>query len=80
MGCYGQGTVEIPLEDFWAFTAKYQYVEDCETFYGVPRVNKDNHVIEVDYMYNSSCNPQDEVGFKDSVCKKQWDLLKQEIG
>lgn len=71
MGKYGSGLIEIPLEDFWDFVRKTNPV-DGNVVYGVPRTNKDNDTIEIDYVFNTEISPTDEVGYKDSVVRKQW--------
>lgn len=77
MANYGDGTIEIPLENFWTFVFGYHEHENAELFYGVPRINTDMNTMEIDYMFNTGCNPQDEVGFEESKCKKQWNELKK---
>lgn len=76
MGIYGKGTIEIPLEEFWRFVSSYMYDKSSNTFFGVPRVNNGNQVLEIDYMFNSEISPEDEIGFKESECYKQWQQLK----
>lgn len=76
MGIYGKGTIEIPLEDFWKFVSSYMYDKSSNTFFGVPRVNNGNQVLEIDYMFNSEVNPEDEWDFEESECKKQWEQLE----
>ena len=36
----------------------------------------DNQTLELNYMFNSDIDPQEEVGFEQSKCKLQWDELK----
>ena len=76
MASYGEGKVEIPLEEFWAFTRTYIDQKKANIFCGVPSVNIDNQTLELNYMFNSDINPQEEVGFEQSKCKLQWDELK----
>ena len=76
MASRGEGTIEIPLEDFWRYANEYHEHSSAELFYGVPRVNNGNQVIEIDYMYNSGINPTEEFDFEKSKCKLQWDELK----
>ena len=76
MGVYGKGTIEIPLEEFWEFVNKYVPDQESNNFFGVPRVNNVNQVLEINYMFNSEISPEDEIVFKESECYKQWQQLK----
>lgn len=76
MGVYGKGTIEIPLEEFWEFVNTYVPDQESNNFFGVPRVNNVNQVLEIDYMFNSEIGPEDEADFKESECYKQWQQLK----
>ena len=76
MASYGDGVIEIPLEEFWSFVHVYCDNKKSEVFYGVPRVNNDNQTMEIDYLFNSSINPQEQCNFEDSKPCKQWEELK----
>jgi hypothetical protein len=60
MSYTAEGTIEIPLEDFfgWVYT-NYSpcYMSGVEFQHGVPRVNKSNNTIEVDFAMGTDCNP-----------------------
>lgn len=72
----GEGTIEIDLAEFWEFVSRYHDHQSAQTFFGVPKVNKENHTIEIDYMYNTEINPSNEADFEISKCKTQWNDLK----
>ena len=48
MSCTYEGMIEIPLEDFWQFVARY-HPKDGQPCYGVPRANKGNGTLEIDF-------------------------------
>ncbi len=61
MGSDGKGTIYIPLEEFWAFVAKYApngVIGAGEIRYGVPRVNKGAGDLEVSYAFSTDCAPE----------------------
>jgi hypothetical protein len=59
MGRTYEGMIEIPLEEFWAFVEKYNTSSGDEVAYGVPRVNKGNHCVEIDFAASSDGPPAD---------------------
>lgn len=72
MSFIAEGTIEIPTEEF--FTWLYMNYAPCkgvEYQYGVPRVNKSNLTIEVDFAMATDCHPKDWFQ-KPEVCK-QWE-------
>jgi hypothetical protein len=73
MASYGEGTVEIPLNEFWEFVAKYNDIRGAETLYGVPRPHKGNGMIEIDFAFSTECKPVDWA--EKSEAQKQWDEL-----
>lgn len=72
----GEGTIEIDLVDFWSFVAKHHDHKSAEIFYGVPRVNINNSVIEIDYAYCTDGTPEQWKEEPKSV--QQWKQLKKE--
>lgn len=76
MANYGDGIIEIPLEELWNFVENYNIHTDYNVFYGVPRVNNDNNTLEIDYMFNSEIEVSLQGDFEESKCYKQWEELK----
>lgn len=73
MGTYGKGMVEIPLEDFWVIVRDFSDPrKDLHLKYGVPRVNKSNQTIEIDYMFNSDIPVEDQYGDETCDITNQW--------
>jgi hypothetical protein len=68
-----EGTIEINLEEFWVWVAK-QHADMGETLYGVPRVNKSNKTIEIDFAASTDGNPVEWAEKPKAL--KQWDELK----
>lgn len=64
------GTIEIGMGDFWDFVSGY--TPNCEDLiqYGVPRVNKDNQTIEIDFAASTECDPAEWANEPDVM--KQW--------
>jgi hypothetical protein len=76
MGYTAEGTIEIPLEEFWDFVTKnYSPTNNDEIRFGVPRVNKSNQVLEIDFAFSNDTSP-DNWSVKPD-CLKQWDELKE---
>ncbi len=75
MSFTAEGTIEIDLAEFWEWVYKdYSPCKGVEYQYGVPRVNKSNQILEIDFAMATGCNPK-EWSEKPNVCK-QWDELK----
>jgi hypothetical protein len=51
-----EGMIEITLEDFWIWVGK-QHADMGEIQYGVPRVNKSNRTIEIDFAASTDGHP-----------------------
>ena len=51
-----EGTIEIDLAEFWQWVAK-QHANMGEIQYGVPRINKANETIEIDFAASSDGHP-----------------------
>jgi hypothetical protein len=71
MSFTAEGTIEIDLAEF--FTWVYEnYVPStyAEFKYGVPRANKSNKTLEIDFAMATDCDPGDWVEKPDAV--KQW--------
>lgn len=67
-----EGTLEIDLADFWEWVYEnYSPVpKGSEIQYGVPRVNKSNGVLEIDFAASSDNSPETWAIQPDAV--KQW--------
>jgi len=79
MGMTSEGTVYIPLADFWEFVAKYNDTKMSEVAYGVPRINTDNpHEMEIDFAASTEGHPMDWMEKPKAV--KQWIDLKTQKG
>lgn len=75
MGFTCEGTIEIDLVDFWEFVAKYRETS-AEIAYGVPRVNRSNNTMEIDFAESSDGDPAAWSVKPESVT--QWEQLKDE--
>ena len=71
-----EGTIEIPLEEFWEWVQKTyaDHMNGMETSYGVPRVNKGNDTLEIDFAAADDGHPSQWAEKPKSV--KQWEELK----
>ena len=76
MSNYGNGVIEIPLDEFYAFVDKYNSNKDNNNVYGVPRINMDNGTLDLNYMFNSEIDPHDEFDYDTSTVAKEWETLK----
>lgn len=75
MSFTAEGTIEIDLAEFWGWVySNYVPCGGVEYQYGVPRVNKSNGTLEIDFAMATNCNPKDWFE-KPEVCK-QWEELK----
>jgi hypothetical protein len=75
MSFTAEGTIEIPMEDF--FNWLYENYAPCsgvEYQYGVPRVNKSNQTLEIDFAMATDCNPN--VWVEKPSVMKQWKELQ----
>ncbi len=71
MSFTAEGTIEIDLADFFTWIYQnYAPVNGVEYQYGVPRVNKSNQTLEVDFAMGTDCNPKD--WFEQPNAVKQW--------
>ena len=75
MSFTAEGTIEIDLADFteWIYE-NYLPTKGVEFELGVPRVNKGNQVLEVDFAMATNCSPRD--WFEKPDVLKQWEELK----
>ena len=73
MGYIGEGTVTIPMEEFWEFVEQYLPGGSGEIAYGVPRVNTEDDRLEVDFAVNTDCHPSDQHEKPEPL--QQWDRL-----
>jgi hypothetical protein len=70
----GQGTIYIPLEEFWAFVRKYAPGDGAEEVrFGVPRATDGD--IEIDYAFSTECAP--EGWSKKPPAVTQWEELRE---
>jgi hypothetical protein len=74
MSFTAEGTIEIDLSDFWGFVNKnYNPYPSAEVQYGVPRVNKSNNTMEIDFAMGTVTNPKEWYVKPDVL--KQWEEL-----
>lgn len=69
-----EGQISIPLEEFWAFVAKYHDLNGAEILYGVPRVDDKYHLV-IDYAASTECHPS-SWAVKPKVAS-QWEELEK---
>jgi hypothetical protein len=75
MSFTAEGTIEIDLSEFFSWVYQnYTPTTGVEYQYGVPRVNKSNQTLELDFAMATDCDPKDWV-VKPNVVK-QWEELK----
>ena len=75
MSFTAEGTIEIDLGEFYSWV--YQNYAPCigaEYRYGVPRTNKHNQTLEIDFAMGTECNPAEWAEKPEAV--KQWENLK----
>lgn len=65
-----EGTLEIDLAEFWTWVSK-QHSDMGEVAYGVPRVNKNNQTIEIDFAASTDGHPSHWV--KKPKAVTQWE-------
>jgi len=70
-----EGTIEISLEEFWDFVEKkHPNDKGLEIRYGVPRINRENQTIDIDFAASSESNPSEWAVKPKAVT--QWEELK----
>lgn len=75
MSFTAKGTIEIDLSEFWGWVHKnYDPCPSAEVQYGVPRVNKSNQTMEIDFAMGTETNPKEWFVKPDVL--KQWEELK----
>ena len=75
MAYTAQGTIEIDMAEFTTWVYKnYMPAQGVEFQLGVPRVNKSNQTLEIDFAMSTDGNPRDWAETPDVV--RQWDALK----
>lgn len=75
MSFTAEGTIEIDVADFFEWVYKnYAPVRGAEYQYGVPRVNKSNQTIDVDFAMATDSHPKEWVKKPNVI--KQWEELK----
>jgi hypothetical protein len=71
MSFTAEGTIEIDLAEFWTWVYEnYVPSNGAEYCYGVPRTNKNNQTLEIDFAMATYCSPRDWIEQPDAV--KQW--------
>jgi hypothetical protein len=75
MGMTCEGTIGIPLVEFWEFVAQQDHgVKSAQVSYGVPRVSADGDRLEIDFAASTEGHPFEWV--KKPEAKLQWDEFK----
>jgi hypothetical protein len=75
MAYTAEGTIEIDLAEFWAWVHKeYVPTKGAEIQYGVPRINKSNSTMEIDFAVGSETHPNE--WFVKPQVFQQWEDLK----
>ena len=75
MSFTAEGTIEIDLAEFFKWVQEnYAPAKGAEYQYGVPRANKSNHTLEIDFAMGTECHPEDWIEKPNAL--KQWDELK----
>jgi hypothetical protein len=70
----GEGTIEIDTTEFFEWLAQKHAKGLGEVYYGVPRINKQNGTLEVDFAFSTETNPSEWAEKPKAVT--QWDELK----
>jgi len=72
MAFTAEGTIEIDLAEFftWVYENYAPGMAGAEYQYGVPRANKSNQTLEIDFAMATNCHPKDWFEQPDVV--KQW--------
>ena len=68
------GTIDIPLEDFWEFVSKYHDKTSGEIAYGVPKFTKSSGYMEISFAVASEGSPS-EWAVKPAAVT-EWESLK----
>lgn len=56
----GEGTIYIPLAEFWEFVQKYAPGDgSAEISFGVPRVEDGGEDLMISYAFSTECPPSD---------------------
>jgi hypothetical protein len=71
-----EGTIEIDLVEFWNWVGNEHYAvpRGSVVRYGVPRVNKDNMTLDIDFAASTVGNPADWIQKPKAVT--QWNELE----
>lgn len=67
-----EGTIDIPLEDFWEFVSKYHDKTSGEVAYGVPKFHPG--YMEISFAVGSDGHPSDWATKPAAVT--EWDGIK----
>ena len=72
MSFTAEGTIEIDLAEFFTWVYEnYAPANGVEYQYGVPRANKSNQTLEIDFAMATGSNPKDWMEQPDAL--KQWE-------
>lgn len=57
----GEGTIRIPMDEFYKFIDKYAPHIGGDYFrcYGIPRIDHGCQDLVIDYAFSSECDPED---------------------
>lgn len=69
-----EGSIDIPLEDFWEFVAKYHDKTSGEIAYGVPRFHKGGGYMEISFAVSAEGHPGEWAAKPAAVT--EWEALK----
>ncbi len=75
MAAFGEGTIEIPMEDFWEFVNKYHEHKKAELAFGVPKVNHLNNTININYAFGNDSDPRE--WSEEPTAVKEWKVYKK---
>lgn len=72
MSFTAEGTIEIDMEDFtcWIYE-NYLFTQGVEFQLGIPRVNKSNQTLEVDFAMGTDTNPKNWSKIPKAI--QQWE-------
>ena len=69
--CY-EGTIDIPLDEFWEFVAKYHDKTSGEVAYGVPKFH--SGYMEISFAVSSEGHPSEWA--KKPPAVTEWEAIK----
>jgi hypothetical protein len=69
-----EGEVDIPLEEFWEFVAKFHDKFSGEVAYGVPKFHKNTGYLTISFAVGSEGHPSEWA--KKPAAVTEWEALK----